>query len=409
VDRARPILIAGGGIAGLACALALARVGRSALVLEREPAFAEAGAGIQLGPNGVRVLQHLGVADRLAPLAGRPEWVHVRDGASARSLARLPLGSWIAARHEAPYWVVHRHDLHGALSAAAAADPRIAVRHGFDVVAADQSPVGVRAFSASGEEMQGAALVGADGLWSKVRDIVLVPPAPQFSGKTAARGLISAQDAGALETDVVGLWLSPRAHVVHYPVRAGSEMAVIVIAAEPWRGREWGAPVESETVLSRLTGFYAGLTRVLGGVRQWRKWALYRLPALSTWSRGRITLAGDAAHPMLPYLAQGGVLALEDAVVLAQRVAAFPGEEFRAFAAYEATRRERARRAQAASRRNGLIYHLPPPLSWTRNTALRLPGTWLMARYDWLYGWRPNCAGLGPLRPSHEPAGQQRP
>ena len=384
-----PILIAGGGIGGLALALALAQKGRGSIVLEQRDAFAAAGAGIQLGPNGVRVLQRLGVADALRPLVGEPEAIRVHEGGTARTLATLPLGEWIAARHGAPYWVAHRGDLHGTLLAAAAAEPRITLRPGFGLASLEQTQEGVEATSAGGEALAGRALVGADGLWSSVRQVVCPAPAPQFAGATATRAIIPAAQAGALRAPVVGLWLTPGVHVVHYPVRAGAEIAVVVIAGEDWQGREWEAEADRKRLLARMRGFHGGLTEVLARVPQWRKWALYRLPPLPRWSAGRIALLGDAAHPMLPYLAQGGVLALEDAVVLGDCLAAHPDDEASALRAFEAKRRARAQRVQAMSLRQGRIYHLAPPLSWARDAALRLiPGAWLMAGYDWLYGWR---------------------
>jgi salicylate hydroxylase len=384
-----PILIAGGGIGGLALALALARRGRQSLVLEQRAAFAAAGAGIQLGPNGVHVLQALGIADALRPLVGTPERIRVHDGRTGHVLAELPLGRWIAERHGAPYWVAHRGDLHGALLAAAAAEPRIALRPGFDLASVEQTREGVKATSDRGEAIAGGALVGADGLWSRVRQTVWPSVRLRFAGATATRTVIPSGQAQRLAAPEVGLWLAPAVHVVHYPVRAGAEIAVVVIAKEDWQGQGWDAEADRASLLARLRGFHAGLTEVLAGVAQWRKWALYRLPPLPTWSADRIVLMGDAAHPMLPYLAQGGVLALEDALVLGQSLAAHIGDEPSAFRTFEATSRRRARRVQAMSLRQGHIYRLAPPLSWARDTILRLiPGNWLMTGYDWLYGWR---------------------
>ena len=385
-----PILIAGGGIGGLALALALAQTRRSSIVLEQHDAFATAGAGIQLGPNGVRVLQRLGVAQALRPLVGEPDAIRVHDGRTARTLATLPLGGWIAARHGAPYWVAHRGDLHGALLAAAAAEPRIALRRGFALAFVAETEEGVRATSVGGEVITGCALVGADGLWSSVRQIVCPSTMPRFVGATATRAVIAAAEAGRLAAPAVGLWLTRGVHVVHYPVRGGAEIAVVVIAREDdWQARDWEAEGDRALLLHQVRGFHTGLTEVLARVPQWRKWALYRLPPLPRWSAGRIALLGDAAHPMLPYLAQGGVLALEDALALGDCLEAHAGNEASAFRDFEAKRRARAERVQAASLRQGRIYHLAAPLSWARDATLRLvPGAWLMAGYDWLYGWR---------------------
>ena len=383
-----PILIAGGGIGGLALAVALARQGRHATVLEQRKTFETAGAGIQLGPNGVRVLQQLGVAGVLEPMVGVPEAIRVHAGRSGRTLATLPLGAWIAARHGAPYWVAHRSDLHGALLAAAAAEPRITLRTGFALTALTQDATGVQATSAAGDRAAGAALVGADGLWSSVRQCLFPACVPGFAGATATRTVIAADAAGPLAMPAVGLWLTPGVHVVHYPVRGGAEIAIVVITAEDWQGRDWDVAADAAPLLARLRGFHESLTGVLSGVRDWRKWALHRLPSPPAWSAGRVALLGDAVHPMLPYLAQGGVLALEDALVLAACLGAQPGDEPGAFQSFERLRRERAYRVQQASRRQGRIYHMRPPLSWARNGVLKsVPGRRLMAGYDWLYGW----------------------
>ena len=384
-----PILIAGGGIGGLALALALAKTGRASTVLEQRENFGTTGAGIQLGPNGVRVLQRLGLAEALRPAVGVPDALAVHDGRSGRTLAVLPLGRWIAARHGAPYWVVHRGDLHAVLAAAASAEPRITLRTGFALDSLTQWGDGVQAASAAGDVVTGAALVGADGLWSRVRDAVSAGHVPRFVGATASRTVIPVAAAGQLALPAVGLWLSPGANIAHYPVRGGSEIAAVVIAAETWQGTDWDAAADRATLNARLAGFHASLADPLSMAPAWRKWALYRLPPLRAWSAGRITLIGDAAHPMLPHLAQGGVLALEDALVLADALAAHPGNEAQAFLAFEGKRRRRAARAQAMSRVNGGVYHLRLPLSWARDGVLRaVPGAWLMAGYDWLYGWR---------------------
>jgi salicylate hydroxylase len=395
MTRAQPVLIAGGGIGGLALALALARGGHPSTVLERQQAPAAAGAGIQLGPNGVAALRWLGIADSLEPQVGVPHAIAVRAGASGRRLARLPLGRWIAERHGAPYWVMHRGDLYGALAAAAAAHPLIAVHTGHEVAALEQDAEQVTIRDAAGHSHSGPMLVGADGLWSAVRQALLPQSLPQPAGAVAMRTVIPAPETGGLEVDCVGLWLSPAVHVVHYPVRRGREIAVVVIARDDdaRQGRGWDAQVDAGRVQRQLAPFHPSLTEALapaaGTRRHWRQWTLHTLPPLPALARGRVALLGDAAHPVLPYLAQGGALALEDAIVLAGciRAAAAPGA---ALARFEALRCARARRVQAASLRQGRIYHLSPPLAWARDAVLSLaPGAWLMAAYDWLYSWQP--------------------
>lgn len=384
------ILIAGGGIGGLALAVALARSGRDCMVLEARPEFGTAGAGIQLGPNGVRVLQALGVADALRPLVGVPDSIHVYRGRSGRRLAELPLGRWIEQRHGAPYWVAHRADLHAALRTACESSARVTLRLDFTARMVAPDVEGVRVKSDTNDSVAGAALVGADGLWSALRRHVAPRELPEFAGASASRCVLPVQAAGRLGHNAVGLWLSPTAHVVHYPVRGGAEVAVVVIARETWESRAWDAQADRARVLESVAAFHPDLVSVLAAAPHWRRWSLHRLAPLPTWSNQRVVLIGDAAHPMLPYLAQGGVLALEDALCLAQAFAASRGVEERAIAAFVAERRSRAKRVQAASLRNGRIYHLPPLLALARDAVLAaVPGSTLMARFDWLYGWQP--------------------
>lgn len=384
------ILIAGGGIGGLALAVALARTGRQSLVLEAREEFGTAGAGIQIGPNGVRVLDALGVAQKLVAKVGRPDAIHVYRGTTGQRLAKLPLGTWIAERHGAPYWVVHRADLHEALRAEAAKSPLVTLRNDFSVRLARHDAEGVRVLSDNRDSVTGAALVGADGLWSAVRRIVDPNAIPTFAGTSASRCVLPSAAAGRLAENAVGLWLSPTAHVVHYPVRGGAEIAVVVIAQENWQSRAWDAEADRARVLEHVAAFHPDLVGVLAAAPQWRRWSLHRMDPLARWSRDRIVVVGDAAHPMLPYLAQGGVMALEDALCLAQAFAASRGVEERAIAAFVAQRKARAARVQAASQRNGRIYHLSQPLALARDAIFAtVPGTMLMAGLDWLYGWNP--------------------
>ncbi len=385
------ILIAGGGIAGLATALALARRGFPSHVVEQRAAFADEGAGIQIGPNGLRLLEMLGVAERLRPLAGAPDAIRVLDGASARLLAELPLGPAITARHGAPYWVAHRGDLHGALLATARRTPGIRIGMGVAAHRADFEPGRVSLATADGGRLDAPALVAADGLWSGLRTRHFDPAPPVFQGKCAARTVIpSARAPEFVAANATFAWLAPGAHVVHYPVRGGGEIAVVVIVAEPEPSRDWSREVAASWVLDRTRAFHPALRSLLAAGETWRKWSLHALPAPRRMAQGTLALVGDAAHPPLPFLAQGGVMALEDAIVLAHEVAATPEELAAAFARYARARLPRVGRVLAASRRNGEIYHLSGALAVARNAAMAaLGGRRILAGYDWLYGWRP--------------------
>jgi salicylate hydroxylase len=390
MSAAAPVLIAGGGIGGLATAIALAQHGIAARVLEQRAEFSEAGAGIQLGPNGVCALRHLGVDRLLEPHVAKPSEIVVHDGAAATILARLPLGDWIEARHGAPYWVAHRRDLQAALLARAAELPLLAITTSFAATHVEATSAGVRARSETGEVADGAALIAADGQFSRLRQTHFHAPPLTFSGKTAARTVLDAGIvASMLDTASTGVWLAPNVHVVHYPVRAGREIAVVAIIDEDWREEDWGAPVDRAGLMRKLARFSPRLLGALERASEWRRWALFNAESLPSWTRGRVTLLGDAAHPILPFLAQGGVMALEDAVTLADCVHQQPDAIEAAFRAYEHARKVRTARVVNASRRNGRIYHLSGLAALARNAVLRsVPGTRIMAGLDWLYGWQ---------------------
>ena len=388
--RPGPVLIAGGGIGGLAAAIALARRGIASHVLERRPAFHEEGAGIQIGPNGTRILRQLGIAEALRPHVGVPEALSVRDGTSGAELARLPLGRWMAMRHGAPYWVAHRRDLHSALLQAARSEPLVALSLGFDAAELASDTDGVAVAGHNGDAWTGKALIAADGIWSPIRSRYFDPRLPRFAGKSASRSVVPLtllpSDFQAPHTVI---WLFPDAHVVHYPVSAGTELAVVVVLDDSHDDAEWSAPVPPAWVQQNMPECAEPLRALILQAHTWKRWALHTLPVPAQWSRGRVALLGDAAHPVLPFLAQGGVLALEDAAVLADTLADHPQDIPAALLAYQRRRCARAMRVAKASRRNGRIYHLSGLAALARNLYLRsMPPQRLMASYDWLYGWR---------------------
>ena len=383
------ILIAGGGIGGLALAIALAQQGRASLVLEARSEFGPAGAGIQIGPNGVRVLEALGAAAPLRPHVGVPDAIHVHRGTTGARITALPLGTWIADRHGAPYWVAHRADLHAALKGVADGHSLIEIRTGFEIRRVRDTGSAIEVEAEGGVSEAGAALIGADGLWSAVRQAVAPGIAPEFAGASASRVVLPRETAGRLAENAVGLWLSPKAHVVHYPLRGGREIAAVVIAQESWQSRVWDAEADTQQLAVHLAPFDKGLSQVLLAAKGWRRWSLNRMAELPTFARGRAALIGDAAHPMFPYLAQGGVLALEDAVVLARLLGDKDVPVQAALAQFAQTRAARARRVQDASRRNGWIYHLAGPMALARDAVMAAAPERLMAGLDWLYGWRP--------------------
>ena len=385
-----PILIAGGGIGGLAVALALARVGRAVHIIERAAGDNEAGAGIQLGPNAVKVLRRLGIDAAVGAVASEPEALIIRAGATGGILSRMQLGHEIARRHGAPYWVVHRADLQRVLMRAVAAEAAVAIRGGCSVETVSLPDAGgVRVTLSDGTQLDGVALIGADGLWSNVRTWIQPGYLPVPSGYCAFRALIPAAQAGVLASSVVGAWLSPSAHVVHYPVRGGSEINVVVVVRDGAVLEAWNSEAPTGQVIAAVAGFAPELVRALAAAPGWQKWSLAEPVDLQTWTRGPVALLGDAAHAMLPFFAQGGAMALEDAAVLAQCVSMRGDNLLAAFEHFAGLRRARVERVQAASSANGRIFHLSGASALARDAALRLmPQAVLQARFDWLYGFQ---------------------
>lgn len=384
-----PVLIAGGGIGGLATALALARRGIASTVLERRHLYGEDGAGIQIGPNGTRILEALGVGTFLAARAAVPDELRILDAATARPLAAFPLGRWIAERHGAPYWVAHRRDLHSALISAAARQSLIEIKMGFEVASVRNDTNAAAAVSSEGDACQGDVLIAADGVWSRLRDGAFSGGPLSPTGKCAVRAVLPIGDVPEpLRRNDVHLWLGPRVHVVHYPVSAGEKVALVAIFEDREVADGWGTTCEASWVAARTGGFAPLLRDLLARPAQWRSWSLMELCGRPRFAAGRMALLGDAAHPILPFFAQGGVMALEDAAVVADCLAADPRHPVRALARYERLRKPRVQRVARASRMNGRIYHLGGLAGEARDFAFaRIPPERFMRRFDWLYGW----------------------
>ena len=382
------VLIAGGGIGGLAAAIALARRGIESEVLERSRFSEETGAGIQLGPNATRALAALGVLEAIGARAFKPDAIAIYDGLTGRKLTSLPLGKSVEDRYGAPYLTLHRADLHAGLRAAAESLASVTLRPGFEVSAVDTQGADISVRGIDGSEANGAALVGADGLWSAVRPLIAPAASLRFTGATAWRTLLPREDLPApFNASEVGLWLGPRAHLVHYPVRGGADLNVVAVTEGGAALQGWNQTGSAETLLAGFTGWSKDSRSLLQRAAAWRSWSLYGLTGLRRFSDGRIALLGDAAHPVLPYLAQGAALAIEDAVTLAETVAASPGDPAQAFRRYAERRRPRASGVQRLSRRFGRIYHFGGLLRLARNLVLeRRSGAAALADLDWLYG-----------------------
>jgi 3-hydroxybenzoate 6-monooxygenase len=387
--RERRVLIAGGGIGGLAAAIALGRGGIETSVLERSSFTEETGAGIQLGPNATRALATLGVLDAIEPLAFGPEAICIHDGPSGRRLQSVLLGKSAEERYGAPYLTLHRADLHAGLRAVAQDLTTVELRPSFAVTAIETRDGEVVAKDAAGSEAKGGSLIGADGLWSTVRSLVAPEASLRYTGATAWRALVPRTGLPSpFDAPVVGLWLGPRAHLVHYPVRGGDELNVVAVAEGGVGSQGWNQAGDASALKLPFDRWAKDARSLLEQAAGWSGWSLYRLaPPLRRWSAGAIGLLGDAAHPVLPFLAQGAALAIEDALALAACMAACPGDPSPAFLRYEALRRPRTGRVQRLSRRFGRIYHLGAPMRFARNLVLeRRNEAEALKSFDWLYG-----------------------
>ena len=395
------VIVAGGGIGGLTAALALARRGFRVTVLEQAQRLEETGAGIQLSPNATRTLIELGLDGALRPLAVAPSALRVMNAISGREIVRMPLGEFAEDRYGAPFWLMHRADLLGVLADAASRQLGITIKLGRQVQDFVVHPNGltVSALTATGiADERGFAVLAADGLWSPLRRQLGDRVPPRFTGRAAWRGSVAARDVRAeFREPAVHLWIGPNAHLVHYPVRAGQLINIVVIAADPDGDRNNGLPIRSTIttradLLSALSDDnWAMPARTLLRLPDaWQKWPLYERQPLKRWSEGAAALLGDAAHPMLPYLAQGAAMAIEDAAVVAECLARQPDDAARALRAYRSARQRRTQKIQFASARNGARYHSGWPKSWLRDAAMRtIGGKGLLKHYDWIYRWRP--------------------
>lgn len=384
----KPVLIAGGGIGGLATAIGLAQQGVASLVLEKSAILGEIGAGIQLGPNAFHAFDFLGVGERARAMAVYIDSLRLMDALSGDEITRIPLGKEFNAHFGNPYAVVHRGDLHGVFLKACKAHPLVTLRTNAGVTSYANTKNGAIATLENSEIVEGAALIGADGLWSRVRVQMLNDGAPRVSGHTTYRSVIPRDEMpDDLRWNAATLWAGPKCHIVHYPLKGGEAYNLVVTyhndAPEPVAGK----PVGHAEVAKGFEHVAPRARQIIDKGTNWRHWVLCDRDPVETWVDGHVALLGDAAHPMLQYFAQGACMALEDAVRLSAEVAAHD-DIGAALLAYQDGRLTRTSRVQLQSRAIGdHIYHPSGAHAALRNQIMSAKSAkdWF-ATVDGLYG-----------------------
>ena len=385
---ALPILVAGGGIGGLATAYALSLKGVPVRVIEQSPEFREVGAGIQLGPNIFRALEKIGLKDAVLADAHRPPGQEMRDALTGELITQMPLGEAYFKRFGQPYGVTHRADIHAVFLDACRASNLITLENNRKVADFADADGGVIVALEDGEEIKGRALIGCDGMWSRVREKIVGDGKPRVSGHIAYRAVLNRADVpdDLWRPDIV-LWAGPRTHFVHYPLRRGELFNLVAVFHSDTYVEGWNAEADKGELWKRFQGQRPEVLRLLERIETWRMWVLCDREPIKEWSQGHTTLLGDAAHPMLQYLAQGACQATEDAVCLADKVAAQPDDLAAAFRAYQEQRYLRTGRVQIMARVYGEFYHARGVTAELRNGMLK--GRTAEQSYDWiewLYG-----------------------
>jgi salicylate hydroxylase len=352
------IAIIGGGIGGLAAAAVLLRAGFDVQVYEQSGALGEVGAGINIGPNASRILRRLGMADALERCGIKPMTFDQRRWDDGRILLRAPLGEAVESGFGAPYYTVHRRDLHRALADAVPAD-RVHLAHRFTQLM-DHGDL-VEAHFANGTSVAADALIGADGIHSLVRHALFGPEQPHFTGCVAYRGLVQADRLTHLQLERRNnIWMGPGRHFVHYFVAAGRLVNfVAVIEEDSWLGESWVDRGEVTDAVAAFRGWHDHVVSIIGAADETYKWALFDRSPLPRWSVGRVTLLGDSCHPMLPFMGQGAAQAIENAATLKSCLVEFAGDVPQALRLYERLRLPRASRLQSMSAINKTRFHLP--------------------------------------------------
>ena len=384
----KPFIIVGGGIGGLGAALALAQKGFAVHVLEQAAEFKEIGAGIQLGPNVFTPFKKLGLRERILQDVAIPTGLEMRDALTAELITRMPLGEDLKRRFGDTYAVIHRADLHNIILDACRAQKNITLETQARVMDFEDKGSEVVVTMEDGRAITGSAMIGADGLWSKTRQKIVGDGKPRVSGHIAYRAVLKREEVPAdlWHPDVV-LWAGPRTHLVHYPLRRGELYNLVAVFHSDHYSEGWDQAGDPALLHAHFKGQVPQVLRMLEKIDVWKMWVLCDREPVKDWSKGRATLIGDAAHPMLQYLAQGACMALEDAVCLAEKIEAKANDIPAALLDYQNARYLRTSRVQLMARVYGEAYHARGPIAELRNNMLRArTPEQAIEGIAWLYG-----------------------
>jgi 2-polyprenyl-6-methoxyphenol hydroxylase-like FAD-dependent oxidoreductase len=392
-----PVLVVGGGIGGLATALALAQKGRAVQVLEQAGEFKEVGAGIQLGPNVFRMFDVLGLTEAVSRYAVFPESLIMLDAITGEEVTRIPLGEGFRRKFKYPYALIYRPDLLNVLLKACRKVDRIRLDPSQKVVAVEERNDGVTVRTEGGGAYAGAALIGADGLWSTIRQIVVGDGKPAVAGHITYRAVLPTTEVPEhLRRWSMTFWAGEKVHFVIYPLRGGELYNLVAVFHSNRYEEGWDSFGDPAELHERFAKTCEPVRTLLGKIESWRMWVLCDRPPIKEWSRGRITLLGDAAHPMLQYLAQGACMAIEDAVCLANKLEQTQGDFAAAFQAYQEARYLRTGRVQIMARVYGEFYHASGVARELRNMMLGArTAEQAFEAMEWLYGEDMSLTGYG--------------
>lgn len=365
------VVVVGGGIGGLAAALALALKKIPSVVLEKSGSFGEIGAGIQLGPNVFRMFERLGITDQINQSAVFVEDLIMMDSLSGEQITRVPLIGAFREKFGQPYAVTHRADFHRVLMAACKDTGLVDLQTGQAVSEYKQGSNGAEVILENGETVRGAAVIGADGLWSKIRGQMLNDGTPRVSGHIAYRAVLPMREVpDEMRWNAATLWAGPKTHLVHYPLRRSELFNLVAVFHSDRYEEGWDAAGDTEELQEKFTGIDPRPRSLLEKIETWRMWVLCDREPVKDWADGRVALLGDAAHPMLQYFAQGANMALEDAVILADLVEELDRDYSAAFEAYANRRYLRTGRVQLMARFLGDVYHASGVTRELRNLQL---------------------------------------